>query len=497
MTKSMRGRRTRHGLLLLACGVALLPVQLSAQDRVASATATNLTDRVRAVLEQPELTGTSWGMFVEDEAGRTIVSISPTGRFVPASNTKIFATTAAFEQIASGTFQNRGTEVRLEGKSRRPDIVLIGKGDAMLQDTPGCKTDCLVQLADAVVAAKLRSVGAIIGDDTLFPDERFVAARQLRPSRTVTSALTINDNMAAISITPAAEVGQRPAVASADLEPEYRIENQLITGAAGSEASIQVEAVPYTRKLRLFGSVPAGAAIEHKLPIEDPADFAAMRLKRLLEQRGVRVTGGFRARHRPMQSGDLAMGAYTADAAKPLATLTPPPIIEDLTLTSKVSQNLHSGLLTKKAALALGASGSTPNGIEAMNLMLDRAGVPRSSYTFYDGWGSSADNRVTPKWVVHFLKWTQRQSWGAEWKTTLPVAGVDGTLSERFKGTLLQGRLNAKTGTIQGVNGLAGFMTSKSGKQLIFSVYANDRPITVPTATGAMDAALVMIAEAN
>lgn len=496
MTKSIQGRRKSYGLLMLACGAALLPVQLSAQDRVASAPATNLTERVRAVLDQPELTGTSWGILVEDEAGRTIVSIAPTGRFVPASNTKIFATAAAFEQIASGAFRNQGTEIRLEGKSRRPDIVLVGKGDAMLQDTPGCKTDCLVQLADAVVAAKLRSVGAVIGDDTLFPDERFVAARQLRPSRTVTSALTINDNMATITITPA-EATQRPTVASTDLEPEYRIENQLITGAAGSESSIQVEAVPNTRTLRMFGSVPAGVAIEHKLPIEDPADFAAMRLKRLLEQRGVRVTGGFRARHRPMQSGDLAMAAYNADAAKPLATLTPPPIIEDLTITSKISQNLHSGLLTKKTALALGASGSTPNGIEAMNLMLDRAGVPRSSYTFYDGWGSSADNRVTPKWVVHFLKWTQRQSWGAEWKTTLPVAGVDGTLSERFKGTLLQGRLHAKTGTIQGVNGLAGFMTSKNGKQLIFSVYANDRPITVPTATGAMDAALVLIAEAN
>jgi D-alanyl-D-alanine carboxypeptidase/D-alanyl-D-alanine-endopeptidase (penicillin-binding protein 4) len=495
----MMNRHTKRRMAAMASfGVLMLPAQTLAQERAVSAPAASLTDRVRAVLEQPALTGTSWGIVVEDETGREIVSIAPTGRFVPASNTKIFATTAAFEQIARGTFKNQGTEIRLEGKPRRPDIVLVGKGDAMLQDTPDCKTDCLVQLADAVVAAKLRSVGAIIGDDTLFPDERFVAARQLRPSRTVTSALTINDNMATITIKPAAEAGQRPAVTSADLEPEYRIENQLVTGAAGSETSIQVEAVPNTRTLRLFGSVPAGAAIEHKLPIEDPADFAAMRLKRLLEQRGVRVTGGFRARHRPMQAGDLAMGAYAAaDTAKPLAALTPPPIIEDLTVTSKISQNLHSGLLTKKTALALGASGSTPNGIEAMNLMLDRAGVPRSSYTFYDGWGSSADNRVTPRWVVHFLKWTQRQSWGAEWKGTLPVAGVDGTLSERFKGTLLQGRLFAKTGTIQGVNGLGGFMTSKSGKQLVFSVYANDRPITVPTATGAMDAALVMIAETN
>jgi D-alanyl-D-alanine carboxypeptidase/D-alanyl-D-alanine-endopeptidase (penicillin-binding protein 4) len=98
--------------------------------------------------------------------------------------------------------------------------------------------------------------------------------------------------------------------------------------------------------------------------------------------------------------------------------------------------------------------------------------------------------------VTVFLRWIAAQPWGAAWRETLPVGGVQGTLSRRFRGTSLEGRLFAKTGTLNATNALSGYMIAKSGKTLTFSIYANDVPEDAG-ATKFMDAALVMIAEAN
>jgi D-alanyl-D-alanine carboxypeptidase/D-alanyl-D-alanine-endopeptidase (penicillin-binding protein 4) len=98
--------------------------------------------------------------------------------------------------------------------------------------------------------------------------------------------------------------------------------------------------------------------------------------------------------------------------------------------------------------------------------------------------------------MVTFLRWAAAQPWGKAWRETFPVAGVDGTLSRRFKDTSLERRLFAKTGSLNATNALSGYMIGRSGRTLTFSTFANDVPETV-RATAAVDAALQMIAEAN
>ena len=113
------------------------------------------------------------------------------------------------------------------------------------------------------------------------------------------------------------------------------------------------------------------------------------------------------------------------------------------------------------------------------------------------GWAEvQRRNPITPRGAIGFLRWASAQPWGAAWRETLPIAGVDGTLANRFKGTTLEKRLFAKTGTLNATNALSGYMVAKSGRTLFFSAYANDVPESV-RATRFMDAALEMIAEAN
>jgi serine-type D-Ala-D-Ala carboxypeptidase/endopeptidase (penicillin-binding protein 4) len=108
----------------------------------------------------------------------------------------------------------------------------------------------------------------------------------------------------------------------------------------------------------------------------------------------------------------------------------------------------------------------------------------------------STYNRIAPRGAVQFLRWVAAQPWGAAWRATLPVGGVDGTLGRRFKGTILEGKVFAKTGTLNATNALAGYLTANSGRTLTFAFYANDIPAD-GSATRYMDAALVAVAEAN
>ena len=129
--------------------------------------------------------------------------------------------------------------------------------------------------------------------------------------------------------------------------------------------------------------------------------------------------------------------------------------------------------------------------------MIAETGAPRWSWDFSDGSGMSTYNRVTPRAVATLLLWTTHQPWAGAYRATLPIGGVDCTIRRRFTGTSLEGRIFAKTGTLMGTNALSGFLTTKSGKTLIFSAFANDRPTEAASAIAALDATLVTIAETN
>jgi D-alanyl-D-alanine carboxypeptidase/D-alanyl-D-alanine-endopeptidase (penicillin-binding protein 4) len=122
--------------------------------------------------------------------------------------------------------------------------------------------------------------------------------------------------------------------------------------------------------------------------------------------------------------------------------------------------------------------------------------VPRTAWDLSDGSGMSTYNRLSPRAVAALLRWAAGQPWGEAWRATFPVAGVDGTLARRFRDTPLQGRLFAKTGTLNATNALSGYLTAASGRTLIFSFYANDVPGDAG-ATEVMDRALALIAAEN
>nr|MBA2771539.1 D-alanyl-D-alanine carboxypeptidase/D-alanyl-D-alanine-endopeptidase [Sphingomonas sp.] len=455
-----------------------------------------LQKRVEALLSEAPR-GTRFGLVVATEEGRELVAIAPEHRFMPASTTKIFTTAAAFATLPdlSGPDTSGGAAVRLRLDRRgAPDVIIEGRGDARLSSAPGCIVNCLAALADAV-AARTRTVDDVIGDGRRFPDERWSPGMSWNNIAhwhgTGISALTLDDNELPMRVVPTSP-GKPPRL---EHHSYYMVENRAVTVAAG-ETELEFDRLPGSKLGRLSGTILAGAEPKlQRLGIDDPAHYAAWRLKALLQQRGVRIKGEVKALHRPPLPEENANSAGDDASEEMLARITPPPLAEDILRINKESQNLHAELLLRRVGSVAG-DGSIEDGTAAVAAMLERAGVPRTSFDFSDGSGMSTYNRVAPRGVVMLLRWIARQPWGGAWRASLPVAGIDGTLAKRFRGTALRGRLFAKTGTLNATNALAGYMIAASGRTLTFSIHANDVPQD-GGATGLMDRALLLIAAEN
>lgn len=435
--------------------------------------------------------GTRYGILVTTLEGRELLAIAPDQRFMPASNTKVFTTITAYAGLAALDAAAQGTGVALEASGHgAPDAALFGRGDARLSSAEDCTRDCLATLADAV-AARTRKVHDVIGDDTWFADERWSPGMSWNniPSRygTGISALTLDDNEVAVTITPAA-AGQAAGVGPAAF---YRVENGVMT-VPGSGNTLEVSRLPMSDVLVLTGTIGAeAAAVTLHLGIDDPARWTAWRFRQLLEARGVRVGGQVRARHRAPQADPAAAGPPAM-----LAQLPPLPLAEDMRIINKLSQNLHAELMLRRVGRVAG-SGSIADGQAALRKVMAEAGVPQEGFFFADGSGMSSYNRISPRAAVTLLGWAARQPWGMAWRETLPVGGVDGTLRGRFRDTPLAGKLFAKTGSLNASRALSGYLVTARGQTLVFSTIANDVPDERDgEATAAMDKALLAVAAA-
>ena len=454
--------------------------------------------------------GTRFGLLVMDEAGREVASINPDQRFIPASNTKLFTTAAAYALLPGMDQPDAagGTQVFLvKAKGRgAPDVVLYGRGDARMSSTPDCLIDCLAALADAV-AAKTRVIGDVVGDDTAFVDQRWSPGMSWNNfgsnDATAASALSLDSNELTVRVAPG-PVGSPPLVTASGY---VSIRNEAVTLEAvdpnAASSNVALEHAPNSRNFRLYGYIPVNAAEwSERIGIDDPAEYAAWRFAELLRERGVRIAGTVRVVHRPQDTtpGVAKLAGIAADVdhdqfGPALADLTPGPLAQDVSIINKVSQNHHAELLLRRISVHSG-NGSLEDGLATERALFEEAGIPREGYDFSDGSGMSTYNRVSPRAAVALLRWAAVQPWGKAWYASLPIAGVDGTLKRRFVGTPLAGNLTAKTGTLNATSAISGRLRAASGSTLTFAFFANDVP-DGQNAVAAMDAVLLLVAANN
>ncbi len=525
----MHSRSPYLSLLLLG---ALIPAAGVAAPKRPVARRVPLPKAVAQILAGPGVNQAHWGISVVALAGRPIYSLNEGQYFNPASNAKLFTTAAAYALLPSGlTFTTLVTsDAPLSNTGElRGNITIFGVGDANMSARTlpyGIKTDrigsplaALEDMADQIVRRGVRSVaGDIVGDDTWFLYERYGAGWSWDDLQwgygAPVSALSVNDNEVYLNAMPAAQAGE-PAVASW-LPPTayYTLENSLVTSAPGDPIKPGLERSPGAMVVRLFGRTPLGQQGLHAgLAIEDPADYAARSLKELLIARGVQVSGGARARHRlstdtsdflSVQAQPITLHTVTLPniQASPLgqtllASHVSGPLGDDLVVTNKASQNLHAEITLRTLGKLESTDGSVLEGTRVVRQFLISAGVSADDFVLYDGCGLSVQDLVTPRAFTELLAYATRQSWGEAFRTSLPVGGVDGSLSGRFKQSALNGKVFAKTGTLGEARALSGYIIAASGKMVAFSILCTDHRPSPPADRMAMDKIVAAIAAAN
>ena len=171
-----------------------------------------------------------------------------------------------------------------------------------------------------------------------------------------------------------------------------------------------------------------------------------------------------------------------------LASYQSQPLAEDLTVINKVSQNLHAELLLRLLGREKGNAGTIQAGEEVLRTFLtQQVGISPDEFVFYDGSGLSRENLVTPHALVQLLQYAANQPWALLYEGTLPVAGVDGSLADRFKGTPAMGHVQGKTGSLNHVNALSGFATTGKGEKVAFSILTNNHHLPDREALNTID----------
>ncbi len=480
--------------------------------------------RVEAALSEAHAQRALWGILVADrETGETLYDLNGDHFFAPASNAKIFTSALSLATLGPDhrfrtTLESSGTlgdDGRLAG-----NLILVGRGDPDLSNRKfpyegkaernGPTEKILAEMADAAVAKGLKEVdGDIVGDDSYFPFDPYPAGWAVGDLfftfGAPVSAVAFNDNSISIEVQPAARAGDPATITVEPAASQDSFSHEITTGPADGKPDFAVVGEPGPKFILLRGTIPAGhAPINLDLAMTDPAESVARTLKQLLEARGVHITGATRVEHAPppdtSDAGDLPPAPTPLEATRAASSLVlaehlSPPLLESIRLMNKISQNLHAELLLRAVAREKAGISTTGAGLKAEQEFLRAAGVADGDVVLSDGSGLARDDLVTPRAVVALLRYAARQPWGEAYLSTLPIAGVDGTLENRMKSSPASGLIQAKTGSLEHVRAISGYATTLRGEHLVFTIFGNNNPEHGHDATDTLDAISIAMVE--
>lgn len=503
-------RRRLRPLLLLGLTVVGLLVDATspaAPSTPAPSPRHGLAARIDALIDQPRFAHASWGISVVSlDSGRTLYAHRADRLGEPASTAKLF--TAAVCLATLGPDYRFPTRLLSRGAMHHGHLdgplILYGMGDPTLGTAES--SGWASQLAAELHARGVRTVrGDLIADDSYFTGPSFGTgweAGDLQSWFAVpSSALSVDENIVDVTLTPGASIGLPASLQLAPVDGFAKVLGRIETTRPQTSSDINLYRAPGGDTLYLFGSMPAGTPPAHfRVAMADPALQAARQLRAALTRQGIRVSGSTRVLHWPLDDSALLHGAHT------LAQLISPPLGEILQRGLKRSQNLYlQNLLLSVGAREQATADTSPTtfldsegwGIRALRDLLTRIGIAPDVSQIAEGTGLSRRDLVTPDAMVRLLVYLAGQPWAEQLREALPLAGVDGTLTYRMRGTTAAGNLHAKTGSMTYVHSLAGYVTTAASDHLAFVIMLDnyEPPAGAPFASRELDAIAVLLAE--
>jgi D-alanyl-D-alanine carboxypeptidase/D-alanyl-D-alanine-endopeptidase (penicillin-binding protein 4) len=468
-----------------------------------------LQGRISQILQKPELAPAMIGVKVVSlDSGKVLFEENAAKLLRPASNMKLYTVAAALDRLSPDfrfiTSVYANTRPNSSGVIRG-DVTIFGRGDPSIaaRFNNGDYFKGINDLATKIVEAGVKKIeGDLVGDETYFVGPKYGSGWEWEDLTwyygAEVSALTINDNALDLFVKPGPAVGKPALITTGPPDPLLKIENRVTTVAKGIRRELSVHRGLNEHTVIITGNIPiddrgytGGIGISH------PSLLFVYLLRSALVEKGVVITGKSRTQGDPAQT----LSSTTIE----LATLQSPAFSVIAAQTLKPSQNLYTELILRtlgKVTASPATTSAFPQtsedlGLEVVKNFLRQAGVRPESLVLSDGSGLSRNDMITAEASVQLLVYMNQHRYAEIFRNALPIAGVDGTLRTRMRGTVAANNVRAKTGSLSSAASLGGYVTTAAGEKLAFSIMVNNYPSDVEPRTACIDPIAVLLASFN
>ena len=468
-------------------------------------TLAELQTKISEILAKPELSPAMVGIKVVSlDTGRVLFEDHADKLLRPASNMKLYTVAAALDRLSPdyrfSTSVYASTKPDAAGVVHG-DLTIYGRGDPSIaaRFNNGDYFKGIDDLASRIVAAGVKRVeGDIVGDESYFIGPKLGSGWNWEDLTWYYGAevtpLTANDNALDLFVKPGIAVGQPALITTGPPDPLLKIVNNVTTSAKGVRREISIHRGLGENTITISGTIP----LEDKgytggIGISHPGLLFVYMLRSSLAQKGVVITGASR------------IGTSAGEYQNEIASLQSPPFSVIAANTLKPSQNLYTELILRTLGKvsppppttsipSVLPQSSEELGLEAVKTFLKTAGIRPEALVLDDGSGLSRNDMITADASVQLLTFMSKHRYASVFRDALPIAGVDGTLRNRFKATPAENNLRAKTGSLSSAASLGGYMTTAAGEKLAFSIMVNNYPRDIEPRLACIDPIAVLIA---
>src|SRR6266705_1194959 len=494
------------------------PRIVSARSASAPRNLAELRSQIEQITRQPALEPGFFAVKILSLDTGAIIYEQNANKFVrPASNMKLYTVAAALDRLTPDF--HFITSVYAQDKPDKSgaikgDLIIYGRGDPSIaaRFNNGDYFKGINDLADRIVAAGVKHVkGDLVGDESYFKGTPLGSGWEWEDLTwsygAPVSALTINDNAIDLTVKAGDKVGAPVVITTGPPVTFMTISNHATTSAAASKSDLNIYRGLGANTLEITGSVPLGTTgFNGSIAIPDPALAFVRMLRDALTRRGLKIDGRLRTIN-TRSGGSIVPDPLIALAKLPdylqpptlaeIATMQSPPFNLIAGHTLKPSQNLYTEIILRALGKLTSSNSSQTNedaGLIVVRSFLRQEAASEADLALNDGSGLSRNDMITANATVQLLMFMSKHKYFAQFRDALPIAGVDGTLRTRMKGTPAEGNLRAKTGSLSSVASLSGYVMTAAGEHLVFSMMLNNYPDANVVRRDSIDAMAILLA---
>lgn len=417
-----------------------------------------------------------WSLTVLDETGKKLENFNSDKLIIPASNQKLYTLAAVLDRLGSDyTYTtNIYGDGELVDSTWKGDLIFRGSGDPSISGFlyDGDQDYVFNSFISQIVKKGINTInGELKADLSYFDDEIYPKGWSWEDLSfyygVEISPLSFNNNAIDLTVTADGPIGSTPSISWL---PEYVASvdfyNHQTISTKESKYKEYYRRYPGSDNILLRSSLPLGYIEEESLSISGAEWFFVGSFENFLIRKGLRS--------KSQEVFEFQLTPINYDEAIILAFHTSKPLSELINWANKESDNFYTEMMLKTlAAEEQGIPGTFENGIKEVRTFLAEQGLDTNMVKMNDGSGLAMGNYTTTRNISTLLYSMKSHDQWSVFYDSFPIAGIDGSIAHRFKGTELYNNIRAKTGYVSGVRTLSGYMTTRLGKQIVFSIATN------------------------